>query len=274
VRGSDGYEFWNQSVAGDGEDDEDCASIGFYPNCDLDGDGRDEVIVDSWSYDCTTGDTTATVTVRDGDTTSVFWSDSITGPNASMSASSYGDLDGDGKDDVVVARSCGSGTGDTTASVYVKKGDTDAELWGGAISSTGKGVWMRPNYYTGWYYQPDQDFDGDSFCDLLITTGTSLDMYMYGFYFGSIEVPTSVCAVKGNSGTPLWCEPSSETPTPPPVTGDLNGDDAITPADAVIALEIVVSGDYNNDADVNDDGVVNSLDALMILQAALGAITL
>ncbi len=41
----------------------------------------------------------------------------------------------------------------------------------------------------------------------------------------------------------------------------------------MIALEIVISGDYNDDADVNDDGVVNSLDVLMILQAVIGAIT-
>jgi hypothetical protein len=57
-------------------------------------------------------------------------------------------------------------------------------------------------------------------------------------------------------------------------TGDLNGDDVITPADAVIALNIIASGNYSEDADVNGDGVMNSLDALMILQAAVGAIML
>ena len=93
---------------------------------------------------------------------------------------------------------------------------------------------------------------------------------------GSAEIPTSVCAVKGNAGTSLWCESSSGSVTPPAQSpnGDLNGDDAITPADAVIVLDIIVSGDHNDDADVNDDGVVNSLDALMVLQAAIGAITL
>ncbi len=58
------------------------------------------------------------------------------------------------------------------------------------------------------------------------------------------------------------------------MTGDLNGDDAITPADAVIALNIIASGNYNEDVDVNGDGVTNSLDALMILRAAVDAITL
>jgi len=61
--------------------------------------------------------------------------------------------------------------------------------------------------------------------------------------------------VKGSDGTSIWCKSSSEPPTSPP-NGDLNGDDAITPAD------------------VNDDGVVNSLDVLLILQAVIGAITL
>ena len=83
------------------------------------------------------------------------------------------------------------------------------------------------------------------------------------------DIPTKVCAVKGNDGTSLWCKPSA-----PPVTGDLNGDGKLTPVDAVIALDITVSGDYNKNADVNDDGVVNSLDVLMILQAAANSITI
>jgi hypothetical protein len=46
----------------------------------------------------------------------------------------------------------------------------------------------------------------------------------------------------------------------------------ITVADAIIALEMAVRGEYSADADVNDDGYVTSLDALMILQAAAGSI--
>ncbi len=104
-----------------------------------------------------------------------------------------------------------------------------------------------------------------------------MDMPLVGrIYMGSAEIPTSVCAVKGNAGTSLWCESSSGSVTPPAQSpnGDLNGDDTITPADAVIALNIIVSGNYNEDVDVNGDGVMNSLDALMILQAAVDAITL
>ena len=56
--------------------------------------------------------------------------------------------------------------------------------------------------------------------------------------------------------------------------GDLNGDNEVTPADAVIALQFVVSGEYNPVADVSDDNRVTSLDVLMILQAASGVISL
>jgi len=64
-----------------------------------------------------------------------------------------------------------------------------------------------------------------------------------------------------------------------PVRGDLNTDAEITPADAVIALEIA-AGSRPCDAamlaaaDVSGDDMVTSLDALMILQAVVGAIKL
>ena len=44
----------------------------------------------------------------------------------------------------------------------------------------------------------------------------------------------------------------------------------LTPADAVIALEIAVRGEYSAEADVNGDNKITSLDALMILQSAAG----
>ena len=52
-------------------------------------------------------------------------------------------------------------------------------------------------------------------------------------------------------------------------------DHKLTPADAVIALRIAVgSRPFDDAADVSGDGSVTSLDALMILQAAAGAISL
>ena len=48
----------------------------------------------------------------------------------------------------------------------------------------------------------------------------------------------------------------------------------LTPADAAIALQLAASGAYDPAADVSGDDRVTSLDALMILQAAAGAISL
>ena len=57
--------------------------------------------------------------------------------------------------------------------------------------------------------------------------------------------------------------------------GDVNNDDEVTAADAVIALQMAVGAvPTNEEADVNRDGAVTSLDALMIMQAVAGAITI
>ena len=57
------------------------------------------------------------------------------------------------------------------------------------------------------------------------------------------------------------------------LTGDLNSDKT-TPADAAIALKLAASGGWDPTADVNRDSRITSIDALMILQAAAGAIAL
>ena len=52
----------------------------------------------------------------------------------------------------------------------------------------------------------------------------------------------------------------------------MSGDGQITAADAAIALRMAVSGEHNNNADMNMDERVTSVDALMVLQAAAGCI--
>jgi len=69
-------------------------------------------------------------------------------------------------------------------------------------------------------------------------------------------------------------------PWTPPQKGDLNNDGFITPADAVIALVIAAGGSASCDsatfaaAEVSGDKRVTSLDALMIMRLAAGAIAL
>jgi parallel beta-helix repeat protein len=58
------------------------------------------------------------------------------------------------------------------------------------------------------------------------------------------------------------------------VKGDLNNDGTLSAADAAIALAIAASGAHDQAADASGDGRVTSLDALMIMQAAAGAIEL
>ena len=60
----------------------------------------------------------------------------------------------------------------------------------------------------------------------------------------------------------------------PSLIGDVNGDGAVTMADAVIVLDMAACGKWNEVADVNGDYSVTSLDALMVMQAAAGKIEL
>ncbi|RLG25528.1 hypothetical protein DRN76_02675 [Methanosarcinales archaeon] len=59
-----------------------------------------------------------------------------------------------------------------------------------------------------------------------------------------------------------------------PIPGNVNGDGGLTTADATIALQMAVRGEYSEVADVSGDRAVTSLDALMILQAVANNITL
>nr|QNO47672.1 hypothetical protein BBPFCCNM_00001 [Methanosarcinales archaeon ANME-2c ERB4] len=56
------------------------------------------------------------------------------------------------------------------------------------------------------------------------------------------------------------------------VMGDLNCDGVVTAADARVALQLAARGGCDDAADVNGDGRVISLDALMIVQVAAGRI--
>jgi hypothetical protein len=51
--------------------------------------------------------------------------------------------------------------------------------------------------------------------------------------------------------------------------GDHDSDDQITVADAIIEPHMAVSGAYDDAADMNRNGVVTSVDALMTLQSEI-----
>jgi S-layer protein (TIGR01567 family) len=102
-----------------------------------------------------------------------------------------------------------------------------------------------------WYQIPVSDDDGDRIIVITLTDG------------GIGDDDLAVNGVIVDDGGPSL-----------PKKGDLNDDDEITPADAVIALQMSVRGEYTDAADVSGNGKVTSLDALIILQAAAGAIVL
>jgi len=265
IRGYNGTEFWNHSVTGDGEDG--VCIMWIESDHDLDSDGMDDAIVNSWSYNSATSEKTASVHAIRGYDGAEFWNQSVTGTDVVMWAYTYQDLDGDGNDDAIVhSRSCDSVAAECTASVRAVRGCGGEKFWNKSV--TGKEVWMATDYRNPCHYQSNQDFDRDNLEDMLLSAGISVD---------GVYVPTTVCAVKGDCGTSFWCNlasPGTEPPTAPSVTGDLNYDDELTTADAIIALNSIVSGDHNEYADVNNDGVVDAQDTLMILQAAAGSITL
>ena len=94
---------------------------------------------------------------------------------------------------------------------------------------------------------------GEYSADIIITSN-----YTDGTYDAITSIPVR-----------LTVAPPSQTQK-----GDLNHDGDLTPADATIALQLAATGAHNPAADVSGDDRVTSLDALMILQAAAGAITL
>ena len=97
---------------------------------------------------------------------------------------------------------------------------------------------------------------------------------------GNEGVDIEVCVgVTGNAGSKNTCDVTlnyddigatgsgcTYSCSEPVLKGDLNHDGVVTPADAVIALQMAARGEYSVDADMNEDDRVTSLDALMILQ--------
>ena len=265
IRGCNGDEFWNKSITSDGEYD--AYIMWVESDHDLDSDGKDDAIVNSWSYNSATGEKTAIMCAIRGYDGAEFWNKSVTGIDVAMWAYSYPDLDGDNNNDAIVhSQSYDSAADEYTASVHAVRGYDGAEFWNKSV--TGRDVWMETDYHNPCHYQFNQDFDCDNLTDMLLGAGISID---------DVYIPTTVCAVKGDCGTSLWCNsasPETEPPAAPSMTGDLNYDDKLTPADAIIALDSSVSGDCNEYADVNNDGKVDAQDTLMILQAAAGWITI
>ena len=114
------------------------------------------------------------------------------------------------------------------------------------------------------------------------TTINLATMTLRGDAQGNTDMIATITKMDDDSGYPI----NSTTDTGylnvghAQTRGDLNRDGNVTPADAAIALTIAASGSASYDAttlataDVSGDDRVTSLDALMIMQAAAGTISL
>ncbi|MGB3460021.1 MAG: VCBS repeat-containing protein [Halobacteriota archaeon] len=207
-RGYDGTHLWEESVTRTGG-----VHIFASPAGDLDGDGKEDVLVDAREYDEATNSTTETVIAKKGENGAHLWEDSVNGTRSSyMFAKSAGDLDGDGKDDVLVrAREYDEATNTTTRTVIAKRGYDGMDLWNESVSCED---WR--NCGVGAY--PAGDLDGDGKEDVLVLAGE---------YDEATNTTTETVIVKrGYDGMDLWEEPviMAEPFIPVDSVGDLDGD--------------------------------------------------
>ncbi|KAF5414629.1 MAG: hypothetical protein C5S49_06780 [Candidatus Methanogaster sp.] len=221
---------------------------------DLNRDGADDLLFYERSYDASTDTYLPTVvSALNGRDRSTLWAKARSGRDY-IDALPAGDLNGDGGADVAVYNiNCGS---------YDPSLD---EFYFDSISavngSDGSALWSKSRRENGWidtwYIGETGDLDADGTDDVLVCT------YIYNS-IGNQHILTIVSAVRGEDGSVLWSKSA--------LRGDLDFDGTLSTTDAMIALRMAVRGECFQDADVSGNGAVTSLDAMMILQAAAGAI--
>ena len=245
-RGYDGHLLWTKTGT-----EMYCMQAG-----DLNGDDRDDLLFYEYIYDTSTDTYLATdVSAVKGQDGSTLWTKTRSGGNY-IDALPAGDLNGDDGEDVAIYN--------------VNYGSYDpnlGEFYVDAISAVnginGSASWSKScrenTWIDAWYVGDTGDLDADGTDDVLVCT------YIHNS-ISDQHILTIVSAVRGGDGSVLWSKSA--------LRGDLDFDGALSPVDAVIALQMAVSGECCPDADVSGDGAVTSLDAMMILQAAVGNIVI
>jgi len=177
-RGYDGDHLWQQDTAAE------LKSIGnLVVVDDLDGDGIQDVLV-GWNkgpWD----DTTTTLIAKSGQDGHHLWQQEHRGDYLRVDAYGAGDVDGDGKEDVLVTCSANLGGGSGTANVTAKRGFDGHHLW--EQTHPGENAWI--------YAIPMDDADCDGMTDVLVTWAT-------GPY--AHETDYQVIAKKGDDGSHIW----------------------------------------------------------------------
>ena len=221
---------------------------------DLNRDGADDLLFYERSYDVSTDTYFPTVvSALNGRDRSTLWAKARSGGNY-IDVLPAGDLNGDGGDDVMVYNVNYGSYDPGLDEFYV-------DIISAVNGSDGSALWSKScrenTWIDAWYVGDTGDFDTDGTDDVLVCT------YIHNS-ISDRHILTIVSAVKGDDGSVLWSKSARR--------GDLDFDGVLSPADAVIALQMAVRGECCPDADVSGNGAVTSLDAMMILQATAGAI--
>jgi len=201
LRSYDGYQLWTKSVSGD----EGYNYLYASTYQDFTGDNLSDVIIEAQSKSGTVY--TASVTGFQGNNDVALWSKSITGTNMWISGYSAGDLNGDGKPDVLIGMYLENGGSPVTATTYALRGYDGYELWSRSVSGTGVSIYG--NYA--------DDLNGDGKPEVLISTFIEN---------GGSPVTATAYAVRGYDGYELWSKSVSGTSIGifGYSAGDLNGD--------------------------------------------------
>ncbi|RZN32211.1 MAG: hypothetical protein EF813_11950 [Methanosarcinales archaeon] len=170
-----------------------------------------------------------------------------------MHATQYSEIDGsvlmEFREEDKKTVSAGSAT--TILPLIIAPLDGQIFVEGGTIAFSASASDGMPPYSYTWYEK-----------DNIIGTGNSFDT---SFDAGSHTITLIVTDAAGRSV-------SEQVRIRTGLQGDINHDGIITTTDAAIASWMTIRGEWDWCADVNDDGEVTSLDALMLLQAADGTI--
>ena len=187
---------------------------GWYVGCstgaaDVDGDGRDELLIGAYGYSGGSVTSSGAIFIIDHDVTNgtytlsdddyATWIGEAASDRAGWSVAGVGDVDGDGREDVVVGADAEDSAGTSAGAAYLLLGPTSTagEYSLGAAAAKVEGA--AANDRLGASVSPAGDIDADGFDDLLlgslnddtgITNAGSVGLF-YGPITGTVSFTTA-----------------------------------------------------------------------------------